>query len=61
MVYDGSFPNTGRFSSQTMVLRFTPRNYDPADATAYTCEAHFTYVYSSVCEIQNGIANIQFS
>lgn len=61
MIYDGQFCNTGRFSSQTMVLRFTPRNYDPNDVTVHQCQADFTYIYQSVAEISNGVCNIQFS
>ncbi len=61
MIYDGEFCNTGRFSSQTMVLRFTPRNYDPLDVSVHTCEAHFTYIYQAVAEVSNGVVNIQFS
>lgn len=61
MIYDGAFCNTGRFSSQTMVLRFTPRNYDPADVSVRTCQADFTYIYQAVSEVSNGVMNIAFS
>jgi len=61
MVYDGQYCNTSRYSSQTMQLRITPRNIDPNDTTVKVCEAHFTYLYSAIAEISNGVVNIQFS
>lgn len=55
---NGYYDNTGRYTNQTMSLRFKARQITGASGTG---ELHSTYVFSSVCGIQNGVATIQFA
>lgn len=63
--YEGSYSNTGRFANQTMQLKLKIKNPPnlavPQFGVPQPVVVHFTYLYSAVAEIQNGISTITFA
>lgn len=54
----GYYDNSGRYTNQTMSLRFKARQIPGASGSG---QLESTYIFSSVCGIQNGVATIQFA
>jgi hypothetical protein len=63
--YEGVYSNTPRFANQTMQLKLKIKNPPnltvPQTGQPQPCIVHFTYLYSAVAEIQNGVSTITFA
>lgn len=57
--FEYKYDNTGRYSSQTFVLRF--KALPIAGGATGVGEMHSTYIYSGVAAIQNGICTLEFA
>jgi hypothetical protein len=55
------YDNVSRYGGQSMSLSCYIRNHIATDVVQHPCIAELTYFFSSVAEISNGVANLQFS
>ena len=62
--YEGVYSNSKRFANQTMQLKLkikNPPNLAVGQTGSQPAIVHFTYLYSAIAEIQNGVSTITFA